>query len=140
MRGTRDGAVGQARMAAILLCPPTFRMADVGEITVLLQRMASESGAGRRQTYDEVVVLVYDELRRRARRQLRGERGDDLRPTALVNDVYERLLQYDMSFENRQMLAQRSKHCVASLEQRQRSASRQQSFGDQQAFAGGFTR
>ena len=69
-----------------------------GEITVLLRRMANESGPARKEVYDQVVVRVYDELRKRARQQLRGERPGSLRPTALVNDVYERLLQYDMAY------------------------------------------
>lgn len=99
----RHLTVSASTAALAILCPTSHpRMASAGEITILLQRMASESGAGRRQAYDEVVVLVYDELRRRARRHLRGERGDELQPTALVHDVYERLLQYRMPFANRQ--------------------------------------
>ena len=40
--------------------------------------------------------LVYGELRRRARRYLRGERLDHtLRPTALVHEVYLRLINVD---------------------------------------------
>jgi len=41
---------------------------------------------------DELVALVYDELREVAQRQLRNERVDHtLQPTALVNEVYLRL-------------------------------------------------
>lgn len=41
---------------------------------------------------DELVALVYDELREIARRQLRNERpGHTLQPTALVNEAYLRL-------------------------------------------------
>lgn len=41
---------------------------------------------------DELVALVYDELREMARRQLRNERpGHTLQPTALVNEAYLRL-------------------------------------------------
>lgn len=70
----------------------------VGEITLLLRRMATASGAARKEVYDDVVVRVYDELRRCARQQLRGERPGSLQPTALVHDVYQRLLKYDMAY------------------------------------------
>ena len=42
---------------------------------------------------DQLVPLVYAELRRIAARQLRGERSNHtLQPTALVNEVYMRLV------------------------------------------------
>jgi RNA polymerase sigma factor (TIGR02999 family) len=45
-----------------------------------------------KQTVDELMPSVYDELRRLARSYLLGERpGHTLRPTALVNEVYLRL-------------------------------------------------
>jgi RNA polymerase sigma factor (TIGR02999 family) len=45
-----------------------------------------------KQTVDELMPSVYDELRRLARRYLLGERpGHTLRPTALVNEVYLKL-------------------------------------------------
>jgi len=73
----------------------------VGDITLLLRRMATQSGAARKVTYDEVMGLVYDELRRKARGFLRSERADSLQPTALVHAVYERLLQDKMSYADR---------------------------------------
>lgn len=73
-----------------------------GDITLLLRRMATESGAARKVTYDAVMELVYDELRRKARGFLRHERADSLQPTALVHAVYERLLQDKMSYADRQ--------------------------------------
>jgi len=63
--------------------------------------MAAQTGAAKKETYDALVVLLYDELRRRARRQLRGERADSLQPTLLVHEVYERLLSYQMGYVNR---------------------------------------
>src|SRR5262245_34980744 len=63
--------------------------------------MNVESGPARKQIYDELVVLVYQDLRRRAHQQLANERADSLRPTILVHEAYERLLQYRMPFENR---------------------------------------
>jgi RNA polymerase sigma factor (TIGR02999 family) len=45
-----------------------------------------------KQTVDELMPSVYDELRRLAHRYLLGERpGHTLRPTALVNEVYLKL-------------------------------------------------
>jgi RNA polymerase sigma factor (TIGR02999 family) len=52
---------------------------------------------------DRLVPLVYDELRRVARRQLRGEPpGHALQATALVHEVYLRLVDVDrMTLTNR---------------------------------------
>ena len=52
---------------------------------------------------DRLVPLVYDELRRVARRQLRGESpGHALQATALVHEVYLRLVDVDrMTLTNR---------------------------------------
>jgi RNA polymerase sigma factor (TIGR02999 family) len=59
-----------------------------------------EGDAGAR---DRLFVLVYEELRRRAGVQLRRERqGHTLRPTALVNEVYLRLMGQDrVKWQNR---------------------------------------
>ncbi len=49
--------------------------------------------AGDQEALDELVPLVYDELRRAARRQLRRERRDhSFQSAALVNEVYLRLI------------------------------------------------
>ena len=51
---------------------------------------------GDQAAFERLTPLVYDELRRRARRYLRGERPDHtLRPTALVHEVYLRLVNLD---------------------------------------------
>src|SRR5215510_15153083 len=73
-----------------------------GEITQLLGRMSCESGEARKRTYDELVSLVYQDLRREARLQLNRERADSLQPTILVHEAYQRLLGYRMPFENRE--------------------------------------
>lgn len=74
-----------------------------GEVTVLLQRLTSESGAARKRTYDELIGLVYEDLRRRAQAQV-GREFDarSLRATALVHEAYESMLDYQMPFEGRQ--------------------------------------
>jgi len=56
--------------------------------TVLLEAW----GRGDQAAFSELVPLVYHELRRIARRQMRGERGEHtLQPSALVNEAYTRL-------------------------------------------------
>lgn len=59
------------------------------DVTALL----SEWGRGNSDALNELLPLVYGELRRMAARQLRGERvGHTLQPTALVHEVYLRLI------------------------------------------------
>jgi len=73
----------------------------VGDVTALLiQRRQGDKAA-----LDALVPLVYQELRRTARARLRGERGEGghaLQTTALVHEVYLRLVDVNrLSFENR---------------------------------------
>jgi RNA polymerase sigma-70 factor, ECF subfamily len=58
---------------------------------------------GSREALDELFPLVYDELRRIARRYMRRERqGHTLQTTALVNDAYLRLIdQTQVQWQNR---------------------------------------
>ena len=52
-------------------------------------------GAGDREALDRLTPIVYDELRRLARRYLGRERpGHSLQATALVNEAYLRLVDY----------------------------------------------
>jgi len=58
-------------------------------VTTLLLAWSS----GDRDALDHLVPLVHEELRRRARRVMLRERPDhSLQPTALVNEVYLRLV------------------------------------------------
>ncbi|HEX4946008.1 MAG TPA: sigma-70 family RNA polymerase sigma factor [Blastocatellia bacterium] len=60
-----------------------------GEITQLLVKWSS----GDKSVVDELLPLVYDELRRLAQSFLRRERADHtLQPTALVHEAYLRLV------------------------------------------------
>lgn len=53
-------------------------------------------GGGDREALDRLMPLVYQELRRLAHRQMRRERaGDTFQTTALVNEAYLRLVDYD---------------------------------------------
>jgi RNA polymerase sigma-70 factor (ECF subfamily) len=61
------------------------------EITGLLHAW----GSGDRSALNQLMPLVYEELRRLAHRQMRRERaGDTLQTTALVNEAYLRLVDY----------------------------------------------
>jgi len=62
---------------------------DTGEVTLLLQRWQK----GDPEVLDDLIPLVYDKLHAIAQGYMRHERGDHtLQPTALVNEVYLRLL------------------------------------------------
>jgi len=58
---------------------------------------------GERDALDKLTPIVYEELRRLARRYLKGERaGHSLQATALVNEAYMRLADYKhMEWQNR---------------------------------------
>ncbi len=59
-----------------------------GEVTRLLQSWAD----GDKSALEALWPLVYDDVRRLARRQMAGERGDHtLQSTALVNEAFIRL-------------------------------------------------
>lgn len=63
-------------------------VAPNGEVTRLL-RAAREGDA---QAIDDIVPLVYDDLRRLAKRQLgRGSGEENVRPTELVHEAYVKL-------------------------------------------------
>ena len=82
------GADGESRTAT-----------EPGAITGLLQAW----GGGNLKARDDLVPLVYRELRRRAGAYLRRERPDHtLQPTALVHEAYARLVgQQRVSWQNR---------------------------------------
>lgn len=62
---------------------------DLDDVTSVLK----EWGAGQDRALERLVPLVYRELRSLAASHLRGERqGHTLQPTALVNEVFLRLL------------------------------------------------
>ena len=72
---------------------------SLGEISRLLRAWSDgDSGA-----LDKLTPLVYEELRRLARRYMRRERaGHSLQTTALVNEAYMRLVDYKrMQWQNR---------------------------------------
>jgi RNA polymerase sigma factor (TIGR02999 family) len=74
-------------------------LADSHEVTRLLRQWAG----GDLQARDDLIPLVYRELRRVAARYLRDERPDHtLQPTALVHEAYVRLVdQQSPTWQNR---------------------------------------
>ena len=70
-----------------------------GEVT----RLLSEMSDGRQEAMEQLLPLVYEELRRLAGSYFRRERSDHtLQPTALVNEAYLKLVgQRSVHWENR---------------------------------------
>lgn len=66
-------------------------------------RLLADIAGGRAQASEELMPLVYTELRRLARGRLAGDRGNaSLQPTALVHEVYVRLVgDADYRWDNR---------------------------------------
>src|SRR5919112_4243925 len=58
--------------------------ADATNVTELLAELRS----GRREAFDQILPLVYHELRRVARRELAVRPNDSLSTTALVHEMY----------------------------------------------------
>ena len=67
-------------------------------VTQLLQQW----GSGNKQALDELLPIVYEQLRKLASNCLRSERPDHtLRATALVHEAYLRLVDSDVTFQDR---------------------------------------
>lgn len=67
-------------------------------VTTLLRNWRS----GDKDALEELVPLIYDDLRRIAARHLRSERsGHTLQATALVNEAFARLVEADLAFHDR---------------------------------------
>lgn len=65
-------------------------------------RLLNEWGQGDPDAMERLMPLVYDELRAVAGRRLRAERADHtLQATALVNEVYLRMVGAEMDFNGR---------------------------------------
>src|SRR5262245_19794183 len=58
-----------------------------GDVTLHLKRLAQ----GEREAVEQILPLVYDELRALAARRLRGEHDSVMQPTALVHEAWLRL-------------------------------------------------
>ena len=70
--------------------------------TSAVTRLLEQARRGEPGATEQLLPLVYDELRRHARSRMRGERpGHTLQPTALVHEAYLRLLGSDGAWEGR---------------------------------------
>jgi RNA polymerase sigma-70 factor (ECF subfamily) len=59
-------------------------------------------GAGDEEALKQLMPVVYEELHRAARRYMAGERSDTLQTTALINEAYLRLVDFQhISWQNR---------------------------------------
>lgn len=100
-----------------------------------MTRLLERAGAGSRGASDELLPLVYDELRRLARARLRRERpGQTLQPTGLVHEAYLRLLgDQPTSWQNRRhFFAAAAEAMRRILIERARRAARLKRGGDQE--------
>ena len=70
--------------------------------TSAVTRLLEQARRGEPGATEQLLPLVYDELRRLARSRMRGERpGHTLQPTALVHEAYLRLLGSEGAWEGR---------------------------------------
>jgi RNA polymerase sigma factor (TIGR02999 family) len=98
-REARIGGAGELRRELEALLPPgsatTHRAAVISRHATVTKASATTLGDGeasRHASAEELIPLVYDELRRLARGFLARERPDHtLQPTALVHEAYLRL-------------------------------------------------
>lgn len=77
-------------------------MQSPGTETPDVTHWLSEWSSGRREAIDQLLPLVYSELRQIAARHLRNERpGHTLQPTDLVHEGFLRLVRQNVSWQNR---------------------------------------
>ncbi len=71
--------------------------------SIRINKLLADWGQGDEQAREALIPLVYNELRRQARRHLRGERPDHtLESAALVNEAYLRLVRQEVpQWQNR---------------------------------------
>ncbi len=86
---------------------------DPGQVTQLLREWRD----GGNEAFDKLVPLVYDELRRLARAQLRGHRrGRTLDTTALVHEAYIKMgRQRELEVEDRSHFLAVSAHAMRQV-------------------------
>jgi RNA polymerase sigma factor (TIGR02999 family) len=74
----------------------------IAEPNAAVTRLLVRWTEGDKQALEDLLPLVYDELRRLARRYLQQERpGHTLQSTALVHEAYLRLVDQNVSWQNR---------------------------------------
>jgi RNA polymerase sigma factor (TIGR02999 family) len=102
-------------------------MRDAAEPS-LVTHLLAELSHGRRDALDQLVPLVYDELRAMARhRMARESDGHTLQATALVHEAFERLVDQRAAFRDRAhffAIASRCMHRVLVDHARRRNAAK----------------
>ena len=92
--GSRRGRLqrGDPRLKMLIFCKGSPVKESPGEVTLLLKELK----LGNKDALGQLVPLVYRELRLLAARYLQAERtGHTLQPTALVHELYLRLVEQD---------------------------------------------
>lgn len=95
-----------------------------------INHLLAEWRLGKEEAREALIPLVYNELRRQARRYLRGERPDHtLESAALVNEAYLRLVRQDTpQWENRAhffgVAAQLMRHILVDHARNRRAGKR----------------
>jgi len=90
---------GPRRVPTLAAVARASKEGPAGELTRLLQAWSE----GDRAAQEQLIPLVYGELRRRASAHLRRERpGHTLRPTDLVHETYLRLVRQNPAWQNRE--------------------------------------
>ena len=88
------------------------RSIPAGQVTRLLQAWRQGDATAR----DELIPVVYGELRRRAAARLRHERaGHSLHPTDLVHETYLRLCAQDPAWQNREQFFAVASHLMRRI-------------------------
>jgi len=94
-----------------------------------ISQLLEQSRNGNKEALDELMPIVYEELRRLARHYMRNERaGHTLQTTALVNEAYVRLVSYKMDWQSRAhffaIAAQAMRRILIERARKHRSAKR----------------
>lgn len=94
-----------------------------------VSQLLEQSRNGNKEALDELMPIVYEELRRLARHYMRQERvGHTLQTTALVNEAYVRLVGYKMDWQSRAhfiaIAAQAMRRILVERARKHRSAKR----------------
>ncbi|MGA3090521.1 MAG: ECF-type sigma factor [Terriglobales bacterium] len=77
-------------------------MTEIAPERQLVTRLLKEWGSGNKEALDELMPVVYQQLRKLASICLRSERPDHtLRATALVHEAYLRLVDADVAWQDR---------------------------------------
>ncbi len=85
---------------------------DIGQVTLLLRDLH----VGKTGAFDQLVPLVYDELRRMARAQLRRSPAQTIQTTALVHELYMKMAdQKDLELKDRGHFLAVSAHAMRQV-------------------------